>query len=145
MDFFGIGPLELILILIVLLIVVGPAKLPEVASAIGRGMRKFRAATMELSKDFQEMAEEVKDSGKELSSTVGPVAGLNEELRDVAKEVEDVRKEINAALKSDTGLTKGPKKVSTESENVAKEASTAPEPTPEEESATQKEEGELEG
>ena len=76
MDFFGIGPLELLLVLIILLIVVGPARLPEVVSKIGKGMRMLKQATNELSNDFKEMADEVKDSGKEVSSALGPVAGL---------------------------------------------------------------------
>lgn len=144
MDFFGIGSLELILILIVLLIFVGPARLPGLVGAIGRGVRKLKEATTELSKDFEEMAEEVKDGGKEVSSAVRPAAGLTGELRDVTKEMVDVRKEINTALKSDAGLTRDLKKVSTESENVAKVTSTASKPAPEEEAAAQKEEGKVE-
>ncbi len=145
MDFFGIGSLELLLILFVLLIVVGPARLPEVVGAIGRGVRKFKEATNELSKDFKEMADEVKDSGKEVSSSVEPVAGLTDEIRDVAKEIEDVRKEVDTALKRDTGLTKDlKKKVSTESGNVAKQADTVTKPAQEEEASTHKEEGKVE-
>ena len=101
MDFFGIGTLELILILIVLLIVVGPARLPEVAGAIGKGIRKFRAATTELSRDFKEMAEEVKDTENEVNSMMSPKIGLTGELNKVAGEIDNVRKEMNTALKSD--------------------------------------------
>lgn len=36
------GPLELIVILVVALIVLGPAKLPEAARSVGRGMREFK-------------------------------------------------------------------------------------------------------
>jgi TatA/E family protein of Tat protein translocase len=38
----NIGPQELILILVVALVIVGPKKLPELARAIGRGMNEFR-------------------------------------------------------------------------------------------------------
>jgi len=39
---------ELFLVLIVALIVFGPSKLPEVGSAVGRGLREFRRATSEI-------------------------------------------------------------------------------------------------
>jgi sec-independent protein translocase protein TatA len=38
------GPLELMVILVVALLVLGPAKLPEAARSVGRGMRDFKAA-----------------------------------------------------------------------------------------------------
>ncbi len=39
---------ELFIVLVLALIVFGPARLPEVASAIGKGMREFRRATSEI-------------------------------------------------------------------------------------------------
>ena len=41
---FNIGPLELIVVLIIALIVLGPQRLPDVARSVGRGMREFRSA-----------------------------------------------------------------------------------------------------
>ena len=45
---FGIGMPELLLILAIALIVVGPKKLPELARALGRGIAEFKKATNEL-------------------------------------------------------------------------------------------------
>ncbi len=131
MDFFGIGSLELVLILIVLLIAVGPAKLPEVAGAIGRGIRKFKQATMELSKDLKEMADEVKDVEKEVTTTLKPDKGLTEDLKEVAKEINDVGKEIKTTLDPTKGLTRDFKEVGEEVKDVGKEVGTALNPTPE--------------
>lgn len=48
---FNIGTPELILVLVVALIILGPRRLPELARSIGRGLR-----------EFQKAAEDVKDS-----------------------------------------------------------------------------------
>jgi sec-independent protein translocase protein TatA len=37
-----IGPTELIIVLIIALIVLGPKRLPEAGKALGRGMREFK-------------------------------------------------------------------------------------------------------
>jgi sec-independent protein translocase protein TatA len=38
----NIGPGELILVLIIALVVIGPKKLPEVGRSLGHGMREFK-------------------------------------------------------------------------------------------------------
>jgi TatA/E family protein of Tat protein translocase len=47
----NVGPLELVLVLIIALIVLGPARLPEVARSVGRGMREFRSALASVGDD----------------------------------------------------------------------------------------------
>jgi Tat protein translocase TatB subunit len=42
---FGIGMPELLVILVVALVVLGPKRLPEVARALGRGLAELRRAT----------------------------------------------------------------------------------------------------
>jgi sec-independent protein translocase protein TatA len=39
-----VGPLELAIVAIIALIVLGPAKLPDAARAMGKGMREFKGA-----------------------------------------------------------------------------------------------------
>jgi sec-independent protein translocase protein TatA len=50
---FNIGPLELMVILVIALLVVGPSRLPEVGRSIGRGIREFRKAQEEVQKTIQ--------------------------------------------------------------------------------------------
>jgi sec-independent protein translocase protein TatA len=38
----GIGPLELIVVLAIALIVLGPKRLPDAGRSLGRGLREFR-------------------------------------------------------------------------------------------------------
>ena len=49
MPFPNIGAPELIIILIIALIVLGPGKLPDVASSLGRSLREFRKAASDVS------------------------------------------------------------------------------------------------
>ena len=49
---FGIGLPELILILIVALLVVGPKKLPELARSLGKALRDIRSMTDDVKQSF---------------------------------------------------------------------------------------------
>jgi Tat protein translocase TatB subunit len=51
---FGIGMPELLLILALALIVIGPKKLPDIAKALGRGLAEFKRATDEMKSTFHE-------------------------------------------------------------------------------------------
>ncbi len=49
MPFIGnLGPTELIIILVIALLVIGPGKLPEVGSALGKSIREFRKAATDV-------------------------------------------------------------------------------------------------
>ncbi len=48
---FGHGP-ELIIIVVIALIVLGPSKIPEVAQMLGKGIRELRQASSDLQKTF---------------------------------------------------------------------------------------------
>jgi len=50
---FGIGMPELMVIMVVALIVLGPKRLPEVARALGKGLAEFRRATSEVNEELQ--------------------------------------------------------------------------------------------
>ena len=56
---FGIGMPELILILALALILLGPRKLPEIARALGKGIAEFRRATDELKDELRQLEEEI--------------------------------------------------------------------------------------
>lgn len=43
------GPLELVIILVIALLILGPGKLPDVGAALGKSIREFRKASSDLS------------------------------------------------------------------------------------------------
>ncbi len=57
---FGIGMTELLVILVIGLLVIGPKKLPELARSLGKGLAEFRRASTELRRDFLDVAEQTR-------------------------------------------------------------------------------------
>ncbi|HLI29058.1 MAG TPA: Sec-independent protein translocase protein TatB [Chloroflexota bacterium] len=54
MEFMGIGLGELLLILVLALVVIGPERLPEVANQLGRTLAELRRQANQLSEEFQQ-------------------------------------------------------------------------------------------
>jgi sec-independent protein translocase protein TatA len=52
------GPMELIVILVVALIILGPKKLPEAARSVGRGMREFKESISGGDDDYDDEADD---------------------------------------------------------------------------------------
>jgi sec-independent protein translocase protein TatA len=55
---FGIGGQELILILMIILLLFGAKKLPELARGLGKGMKEFKKAQSEIEEEFSKAGEE---------------------------------------------------------------------------------------
>ncbi len=67
---FGIGMPEMIMILVVALIVIGPRKLPDIAKSIGKALREFKGATGELKNSLNidnELTENWKKTQKDIT------------------------------------------------------------------------------
>ncbi len=52
---FGIGMSELLVILVIALIFIGPKHLPEIAKGLGRAINEFRRATDDIKKEVQKV------------------------------------------------------------------------------------------
>ena len=56
MPFNNIGPMELVIVLVIALIVIGPKRLPEVGKSLGKGMREFKDSLSGDSRDDEDEA-----------------------------------------------------------------------------------------
>ena len=76
---FGIGMPELLLILAIALIVIGPKKLPDLAKSLGRTLREFKKATNEFKETIQldEDLSDVKKAFDDISDDIKESAGLS--------------------------------------------------------------------
>lgn len=52
------GPLELIIIFAVVLLIFGAKRIPEIARGIGKGIREFKDATSEISRELEAEAQD---------------------------------------------------------------------------------------
>lgn len=71
---FGIGMPELIIILVIALIVIGPQKLPEIARSIGKGLAEFKRATEDIKRNIDE-----EDRAHEQKEALAKEAAANQE------------------------------------------------------------------
>lgn len=118
MEFLGIGYQELLLVLVLLLVVVGPERLPAVAYQLGRAVRTL-----------QQYARAVRD---EFSDEIGYV---EEQYKVIKGEVETTRAtlreeeaKMTAEMREATDSLKLPNDLGSGSTNAPAPANTAPEP-----------------
>ena len=82
MDFFGIGPMEILLILIIGLLIFGPGKLPQIGRDVGKALRSFKKAATDLS---AEMNKELEEEKKEIDSGTKQIKQEINEISNPAK------------------------------------------------------------
>ena len=86
---FGMGMTEILLVLALALIVIGPKKLPDLARALGRGLAEFRRATDDLQRtihqevykplDPKQFVKDLESAGAQVKS--GPPPGVDPEKK----------------------------------------------------------------
>ena len=63
---FGLGPTELIIVLVIVMLLFGVGKLSDIGGALGKSIREFRKSTMD---DTQEQASVSKDNKEGKTTT----------------------------------------------------------------------------
>jgi sec-independent protein translocase protein TatB len=90
MNFLGVGPAELLVILVVALVFVGPERLPRLAADIARTIREIRKYTSSISAEFGEV---IKDFEKE-------TAGDRSQWKDIGEGLTSATRSVTDALRS---------------------------------------------
>ncbi len=83
---FGIGFPELLMILVVALLVIGPKKLPDLAKSLGKGLAEFRKATDDLkdtiySQDTDNEVKAEQAAKKHQVAKLPPTSGIDETMK----------------------------------------------------------------
>lgn len=90
---FGIGGGEIIFIILIILMLFGSDKVPEMARTFGRFMAQLKNATNDIKNEIQKSADE---SGitKEIKETfdvdINPVKDIQEEVKKTKEDIEDI-------------------------------------------------------
>lgn len=93
---FGIGFPEMLMIMVLALIVIGPKRLPDIARALGRGFSEFKRATDDLKTTFQdevrtdEIKKQLIKEGKTFSSHNPYTSGVGPTVETKAAEESEV-------------------------------------------------------
>src|SRR5579859_4016336 len=92
MNFLGMGPMELLLIVVLALIVFGPARLPEIMAQVGKAIGDFRRATSELSDEFNRTIQ------AELQETRALAEETKATLADAKASMYDAHASVNSSI-----------------------------------------------
>jgi sec-independent protein translocase protein TatB len=109
MDFLGVGPLELLVILVLALIVVGPERLPQLARSIGNTVRRLRevssAVTAEWERELNAASMVEGEDGEPVSLRESLMA-VRADLQEVASAPTKMLTDASSEIKSASGETK---------------------------------------
>ena len=125
---FGLGMPEILLILAIALIVIGPQKLPEVAKMLGKAMGEFKRSAQDL-KDSIDIETTVKEAKPTPVKTK-----LKDVIKDIGTEDPKSQKESETPDKADDLKAKTPPEPTQENPD----ADTPPPASPETETTTPK-------
>jgi TatA/E family protein of Tat protein translocase len=79
LDILGVGPLEIVVILVIALLVFGPDKLPEIGAKLGQSVRELRNLSREITQGV--------DTARQ--AVTGPVEELSRPFKEVGQVVQD--------------------------------------------------------
>ncbi len=67
--FSKIGTAEILIIAILILVLFGAKRIPELARGLGQGIQEFRKASKDIKKELEESAQDIKDAANHHENT----------------------------------------------------------------------------
>ena len=83
---FGLGPMELMVIFLIVLLLFGAKKIPEIAQGLGKGITEFKKAARDITDEF------------DVSNT--PTTHVRNELKDQSAPESDVKAQATESKES---------------------------------------------
>ena len=111
---FGLGMPEILLILAIALIVIGPQKLPELAKTLGRAMGEFKRSAQDLKRSI------------DMDTTLQDVKSSTTDLKDVIKDSKPKKSRKNPAATEGTDVTEGTDTDTSDAPDPATDADRSP-------------------
>lgn len=90
---FGIGTSEILIILLIALLVLGPSKVPEIARALGKGLAEFRKMSSDVKRqiDLEVQLAEMEERTKKAKKSQDKVDDKEEKL-ETEEDIKDTQK-----------------------------------------------------
>ncbi|MCT4664411.1 MAG: twin-arginine translocase TatA/TatE family subunit [Flavobacteriales bacterium] len=85
-----LGTQELILVILVILFMFGPKKIPELARSLGKGLRKINDAKNSITDEIKKGMNEVQGEGD----------GIVKDINEVKNDMQDIKKKIEQEVKN---------------------------------------------
>jgi len=106
---FGIGPLELVMILVVALLVFGPKRVPELARTVGKGLAEFRRASNDLRQSLalDEIQQDLRRDLGHNQTIHRPPTNADADAENPDAEKSDTKKKDEASASGDAPTSEG--------------------------------------
>ncbi len=114
---FGISMGEIVLLFLVVLMLFGSKKIPDLARGLGKGMNEFRRAADDIKREFSQSAEEIRE---DLSEMENNIRQNSHEIRDMAKDVYEDADAVSSEALADVYKLDQPE-MSSEDDKLPKE------------------------
>ena len=106
---------HILIVMIVVLMLFGADKIPEVAKGIGKGMRDFKKATDDIRKEIEESTRDIRSDMNDIQSTIR--TGVNDFSEKLQKDANDVSQSMKIDINRDLSVTDRPAGNDNTSEN----------------------------
>ena len=115
MEIFGIGPMELILVLVLALLIFGPDQLPQIGAKLGKSVREMRRATRDFSREvdaarqaIESPMNEIKQPFQDMAQPFQDIKSTAATITQVAQTIKNPAKAIRASVMSELSRTDEP-------------------------------------